>query len=62
MEFNIPLGNKILLWDEFNPALYSLAVTLAYSDIVLDEKHVQFGLREIKVKGTRLQVNGRDIF
>lgn len=58
---NLSLGDKMQLWDEFNPALYKLTVTLTTSNSLLplgQGQQVQFGMREIKVNGTRLEVNG----
>ncbi len=58
---NLPLGDKMQLWDEFDPALYKLSVLLT-SPGLKDQKQVQFGMREIKANGNRLEVNGRPIY
>ena len=58
---NLPLGNRMLLWDEFDPALYKLTATLT-SQKNKDEKQLQFGMREIKANGNKLEVNGRPIY
>ena len=62
VEISFPLGNKMVLWDEFNPAMYMLAAVATNNEKNIDEKKVQFGMREIKVNGTRLEINGRPIF
>jgi len=58
---NLLLSNKMLLWDEFDPALYMLAATVR-SMGTKDEKQVQFGMREIKANGNKLEVNGRPVY
>jgi hypothetical protein len=61
-EVDLPMGNDMLLWDEFNPALYRLTASLVSGSGAKDEKQLQFGMREIKIAGTRLAVNGRPVF
>lgn len=57
-EFVYPLGNKALLWSDLHPALYQLK-----SQIVgIDEKSVNFGLREFKADGFRFTINGSHVF
>ncbi len=58
----LPLGSKMQLWDEFNPALYMLTATVTTSDGSKDEKQVQFGMREVGVSGTRIEINGIPVF
>ena len=60
-DINLMLGNKMLLWDEFDPALYRLQVT-SISPSGKDSKQVQFGMREITSNGNKLQVNGRTVY
>ncbi len=55
------LGENALPWDEFNPNVYELFLTLK-SGKEVDEHKVDFGLREFKVNGTRFVVNGRPVF
>lgn len=55
------LGNKMLLWDEFDPALYRLSVTVTANGNK-NEKQLQFGMREIKANGNKLEVNGRPVY
>lgn len=61
VDINMPLGNKMLLWDEFDPALYKLNLQLT-STSGKDSKQVQFGMREIKANGNKLEVNGRTVY
>jgi hypothetical protein len=67
-----PLGADALTWDEFNPALYRLEVTLTAGmpdtgqenpkTALVDRKTVSFGLRQVGTQGTQITLNGRKIF
>jgi hypothetical protein len=61
VEFNLPLGSKMLLWDEFDPALYKLTVTIN-ADGIKEKQVLQFGMREIKANGNKLEVNGKAVY
>jgi hypothetical protein len=61
IEISYPMGSDIQLWDEFNPALYQLTVTVV-SQNQHDEKIIQFGMREFKANGKRFTLNGHPIF
>ncbi len=52
------LGADAALWDEFNPALYTLTAKLPDGAA----REVVFGLREIRTEGRRMLLNGRPIF
>ncbi|MEO8414954.1 MAG: sugar-binding domain-containing protein [Ginsengibacter sp.] len=55
------MGNAPLLWDEFNPNVYSLQASIsgeAGYDIVITD----FGMKNFAIKGTQFTVNGRPIF
>jgi hypothetical protein len=62
LEIELPMGDKIVTWDEFDPALYRLKVLLVSKDGKKDEKQVQFGMREFKAIGRNFQINGRPAF
>lgn len=65
MEIDLPLGDQIRTWDEFDPNLYLLNLSLnvkADKESYFDTKQVKFGMREVGVKGTRFTMNGREIF
>ena len=59
-EVNLVLGDQMLLWDEFNPALYEMTISVNAGSIS-NAKRVQFGMREIKAVGNKIQLNGRTI-
>lgn len=59
MIYNI--GDDALLWDEFNPNVYELMLTLD-SERDADTHVIDFGLREFKIEGTRFVINDRPIF
>lgn len=65
IEVNYAMGNDMLLWDEFSPALYDLKVSLsveADGEKFSNEKTVTFGMREFGRKGTQFTVNDRLTF
>ncbi len=57
--FDYPIKNPEY-WDEFNPALYTLCLTMEYGN-VRDEKRVSFGMRTIEVRDKQFILNGRPI-
>lgn len=57
-EILLPLGEDMLLWDEFDPALYKLTAELTTGKKT-DIKEVQFGMRRFEIKGKWFYVNGR---
>lgn len=61
VEMIYSLGENALLWDEFNPNIYKLLLTL-HADKGTDTHAVDFGLREFKREGSRFVVNGRPLF
>lgn len=57
LEVTLPMGDKMLTWDEFSPALYRLNATLNCGK-QSDAKQVEFGMREITIQGKYFYVNG----
>lgn len=55
----IDLGKNMRLWDEFDPALYSVSATLD-SDAGSDTRHGRFGMREVTRGKHHIRVNGID--
>jgi hypothetical protein len=66
VEVNLLLAEKMQLWDEFSPTLYRLTATIkTNSNSLLPSglaRQVQFGMREIKANGSKLEVNGRPVY
>jgi len=60
-EIDYPMGESPLLWDEFNPNLYTMELLLKSPSGTYNEK-VVFGMREFKAEGKRFAVNGRPVF
>lgn len=54
--------NKCRLWSNQSPNLYDLDVTLKKEGVVLDEYTLPIGIREVKVEGNRLLLNGKEIY
>ena len=64
LALDMGLGAAARLWDEFSPALYELRVSLEAGDEdrrYRDERAVTFGLRDLRVEGTQLALNGRPL-
>ena len=60
-EIDYPMGDSPLLWDEFNPNLYTMQLRLK-SDLGISEKEVTFGMRDFIVDGKRFAINGRPVY
>lgn len=60
-ELEVPFSEGMLTWDEFDPALYNLKITLN-SSFGKEEKVVQFGMRDFKVENKQFKINGRPVF
>lgn len=56
-EMELPFGEDMLTWDEFDPALYMLHAELTVGK-KKETKQVQFGMREFKIQGKWFYVNG----
>jgi len=55
------MGDQMQCWDEYNPALYRLAVTFTVKDGE-DRRELRIGLRDFSVSDLHFQVNGRTVF
>ncbi|RYF59558.1 MAG: beta-glucuronidase, partial [Cytophagaceae bacterium] len=62
IEMDFPMGNNVLTWDEFDPALYRLTATIKTTGGLQSDRQVSFGMREFGIDGTRFTVNGRPTF
>lgn len=54
-------ANDVLLWDFDNPNLYDVNTSLEFSNKTINEYHTYFGIREFKVDGIQLKLNGKPI-
>ena len=61
IEIVYPMGNNPLLWDEFHPNLYSLAISIN-KGVNKDEHVTTFGMRNFSAKNTQFMINGRLTF
>lgn len=57
-EIILPMGDGMLLWDEFNPALYQLTAEVT-SGKKSEKKEITFGMRRFEIRGKWFYVNGR---
>lgn len=55
------MGENPMLWDEFDPNLYTMQLRLE-SENGTHEKEVVFGMRDFKANGKQFAVNGRPVF
>ncbi|MHC4394101.1 MAG: sugar-binding domain-containing protein [Planctomycetota bacterium] len=65
VEIDYAMGDEVLLWDEFSPALYRLTVSVAGDgeNAVFDDKQtVTFGMRNFSTRGTQFAINDRSTF
>jgi hypothetical protein len=62
VEMTIVLGNRAKLWDEFSPAVYTLKTELTAKSGGQQTRETAFGLRDFKAKGSRFEINGRQVF
>lgn len=58
LEIELPMGDEFLTWDEFDPNLYELKVTLDTKNGI-DTKKTRFGMREFTIDGKYFYVNGQ---
>lgn len=64
-EAELAMGDGMLLWDEFQPALYRLTSTLQASGAggsYADQAETSFGMWEISGRSGKMQFNGRTVF
>jgi len=64
-EVDYKMGDDVLLWDAFSPALYKLTVSLnatADDNVFYAEKTVTFGMRKFGARGTQFTINGKPTF
>ncbi len=57
-EIELSMGEGMLLWDEFDPALYKLTAELSTGK-ESEVKEVEFGMRRFEIRGKWFYVNGR---
>ena len=61
VDLEYPMGGNVLLWDEFEPNVYTLSTELK-SEAGSDIRLTDFGMRKFKVTGTRFSVNDHPVF
>ena len=58
LEYTLLFGDEMLMWDEFNPALYRLTASVTNGKLA-NTKTVQFGMREITIEGKYFYINAQ---
>ncbi|MDP4237858.1 MAG: glycoside hydrolase family 2 TIM barrel-domain containing protein [Bacteroidota bacterium] len=61
IEISYPMGQHPLLWDEFNPNLYTLSAEIKGNGFQSSGTET-FGMRSLTNKNTAIQVNGHPVF
>lgn len=61
IHMNISLGDKMVEWSEFDPALYRIGITIE-GEGISDRLETTFGIRDFGVKGTQFTINGLTTF
>jgi hypothetical protein len=56
------MGDHPLLWDEFDPNLYTLKVQVTGNGQTADVQEVTFGMRQFATQGTQFTINNRLTF
>lgn len=65
VEFDFDLGEDVLLWDEYNPNMYKLTVSLETridNKSYYDCRTQEFGMRKFLAVGTQFSINDRIVF
>ncbi|TMM30597.1 beta-galactosidase [Polaribacter aestuariivivens] len=58
---NYNMGDNPKLWDEFNPNVYEMEITVKSKNIE-HSKTIDFGMRDFKVNGKQFSINDRPVF
>lgn len=64
-ELNYPFEEECPLWDEFNPAMIRLAVTITgrtQEEEFKDSRTVDFGMRDFRARRNQFTINGKAAF
>lgn len=61
VEKTIVMGNNVLLWSEFHPALYKAECRLI-TESTTDRYSINFGMRHFNTEGTQFVINGYKTF
>jgi beta-galactosidase/beta-glucuronidase len=63
LEMSLDMGGDVKLWNEFHPNIYSLAASLNdQTSGQTDVATTTFGMREFKVSGKQILINGHPTF
>jgi hypothetical protein len=65
VEIPLPLGDALATWDEFQPNLYHLNLTLEArlgNMQYVDQRELQFGVRDLTTRDSEFVLNGRTLF
>lgn len=61
LDVTLEMGDKMLLWDEFNPQMYKLLVEVTTKSQGTTKTETNFGMRKIDIRDKMFYVNGREV-
>jgi beta-galactosidase len=62
IEYKTLLSSSVKLWDDVHPDLYTLVISLMEDCMVLDQRTIELGFREVSTSRSKLLINGNPIF
>jgi beta-galactosidase/beta-glucuronidase len=60
IQIDYPMGDKVKLWDEFSPSLYTLSVELSGKGFQ-QSRQIKFGMRQLSRIGKQIAINGNAV-
>lgn len=62
VEVSYPMGDDMKLWNEFEPNLYQMKVSLFADGKEMDEKNTTFGMRKIEARDGKIYLNDHPVY
>lgn len=62
LRFIAEMPLKVKLWDDMNPNLYRLQISLLKNDETIDTREMEIGFREVKNAQSKILVNNRPVY
>ena len=62
LNYSATLPDDIKLWNDVNPNLYNLTISIADKEKICDSRVIETGFREISISKSKILVNGTPVF
>lgn len=62
LRFEAPMPAGIRYWNDITPNLYTLKATLKEKGVLIDEREIEVGFREVSNSKSKILVNGQPVF